>query len=105
MKLVPLKNKTVDFKGSGAHEGVTFVCKVLDPIESLKFRDLVEEAANAEGLRMFEIHQEVCALGLSHATDEKGKEIESLEVEWFVYEDLSNFITKINRISINNVKK
>lgn len=107
MKIVPLKDKTVEYITERGPQDVTFILKVFDPITAVKFKELGEKAATAKERDMFKIHNDLVQIGVKHALNSEGEKIpdKEMKLEWFIIEELSNKITAINQFRQENVKK
>jgi hypothetical protein len=102
MNIVPLTNKTVDYVSKAYLKDVTFVLKVFDITEYIKFKELAVKAVKTEGDELAKVYQELIDLGV---VDIKGVEGDSIKLEAFMYEDLADEITRINQTTSKNVKK
>ena len=102
MKIVPLTNKTVDYVSKAYLQDVTFVLKVLDITEYIRFKELAVKAVKSEGDELEIVYQELIDLGVA---DVKGVEGDTIKLEAFMYEDLADELTRINQTTSKNVKK
>ena len=102
MNIVPLTNKTVDYVSKAYLKDVTFVLKVFDITEYIKFKELAVKAVKTEGDELAKVYQELIDLGVA---DIKGVEGDSIKLEAFMYEDLADEITRVNQTTSKNVKK
>jgi hypothetical protein len=102
MNIVPLTNKTVDYVSKAYLSDVTFVLKVFDITEYIRFKQLAVKAVKDEGEELEKTYQELINLGVA---DIKGVEGDSIKLEAFMYEDLADEITRVNQVTRKNVKK
>ncbi len=102
MNIVPLTNKTVDYVSERYSQDVTFVLKVFDMTEYQKFKEMAVSIVNAKTKDLAKMYQRVIDFGV---VDVKGIEGSKLKLEPFMYEDLCDQLTMVNRTSAENVKK
>jgi len=102
MNIVPLTNKTVDYVSKAYLKDVTFVLKVFDITEYIRFKELAVKAVKTEGDELAKVYQELIDLGV---VDIKGVEGDSIKLEAFMYEDLADEITRVNQTTSKNIKK
>jgi acetolactate synthase small subunit len=102
MNIVPLTNKTVDYVSKAYLKDVTFVLKVFDMTEYIKFKELALIAFTAKGKKLEKAMISVVGMGV---VDVKGVEGDTIKLPPFMYEDLVNRITVVNKTTSKNVKK
>lgn len=102
MKIVPLKNKTIEYKSKKFHTDRTYKLKIFDMTEGITFSEILNSFGKADDEKLGELCIELVELGLDSVnTKSKAK----LVWEWFVIQEISNKIIEINSKTIDNVKK
>lgn len=102
MKIVPLTSKTVDYVSERYSKDVTFVLKIFDMTEYQKFKQMAVNIAQGKEKDLAKLYQKVIDFGI---VDVKGIEGSKLKLEPFMYEDLCDQLTMVNRTTVVNVKK
>jgi hypothetical protein len=102
MNIVPLTNKTVKYVSKAYLPDVTFVLKVFDITEYIRFKELAVASIKSEGSDLKDVYQELIDMGVVDIKGVKGK---TIKLEAFMYEDLCDQITRVNKVTSKNVKK
>jgi len=108
MKIVPLKNKTVEYVCNQYGKDSIFELKIFDLAEGIRFYELAQQSVLGKPKEQEKAYIELIELGLKsvkNAKTGKAKKLDKLILEWFIIKDLADEITVINSRTVENVKK
>ena len=107
MKIVPLKNKIVEYTHDKYPE-LIFELKLFDIVEGLRFYELAQQTVIGKPKEQEKAYLEVVKLGVKAVKDsETGEYVKEskLQLEWFILRALADEITLINSKRAEDVKK
>ena len=102
MKIVPLKNKTVEFVSKVHYKDRTYNLKIFDMTEGMTFQVICQGFRKASDKKAAELYVDLVELGLDSVKDES---LKKLTLEWFAIQELGDQIIRLNTKTVENVKK